>query len=63
MMDAFLNELENQRRNGPRSRNLRLTAIRSFFRYAALESRRMENSFSGSSPFPTNDSHVHWWVS
>jgi integrase/recombinase XerD len=38
LIDAFLNNLENQRRNGPRSRNLRLTAIRSFFRYAALES-------------------------
>jgi integrase/recombinase XerD len=38
LIDAFLNDLENQRRNGPRSRNLRLTAIRSFFRYAALES-------------------------
>ena len=38
LIDAFLNDLENQRRNGPKSRNLRLTAIRSFFRYAALES-------------------------
>jgi integrase/recombinase XerD len=38
LIDAFLNDLENQRHNGPRSRNLRLTAIRSFFRYAALES-------------------------
>jgi site-specific recombinase XerD len=32
-----LNDLENHRANGARSRNLRLTAIRSFFRYAALE--------------------------
>jgi integrase/recombinase XerD len=38
LVDAFLADLEKQRRNGPRSRNLRLTAIRSFFRYAALES-------------------------
>jgi integrase/recombinase XerD len=38
LIDAFLADLEKQRRNGPRSRNLRLTAIRSFFRYAALES-------------------------
>jgi site-specific recombinase XerD len=37
LVDAFLSDLENQRRNGSRSRNLRLTAIRSFFRYAALE--------------------------
>jgi site-specific recombinase XerD len=35
---AFLDHLENTRANGARSRNLRLTAIRSFFRYAALES-------------------------
>jgi integrase/recombinase XerD len=37
LVDAFLTDLENQRRNGSRSRNLRLTAIRSFFRYAAYE--------------------------
>jgi site-specific recombinase XerD len=37
LIDAFLQDLENRRQNGSRSRNLRLTAIRSFFRYAALE--------------------------
>jgi integrase/recombinase XerD len=36
-LGTFLNDLENKRANGARSRNLRLTAIRSFFRYAALE--------------------------
>jgi integrase/recombinase XerD len=36
-LGMFLQELENHRANGARSRNLRLTAIRSFFRYAALE--------------------------
>ena len=34
---SFLDELEKKRANGTRSRNLRLAAIRSFFRYAALE--------------------------
>jgi site-specific recombinase XerD len=34
---AFLNELENNRGLSTRSRNLRLTAIHSFFRYAAFE--------------------------
>lgn len=34
---AFLDDLEKRRHNGARSRNLRLTAVRSFFRYAALE--------------------------
>lgn len=33
----FLDELEKGRGNGARSRNLRLTAIRSFYRYAAYE--------------------------
>ena len=35
---AFLDDMEKARKIVPRSRNLRLTAIRSFFRYAALES-------------------------
>ena len=34
---AFLNDLEKNRRTKPRSRNLRLTAIRSFFQYASYE--------------------------
>jgi site-specific recombinase XerD len=37
LVGAFLDDLENHRHNGARSRNLRLTAIRSFFRYASLE--------------------------
>lgn len=35
-ISAFLDHLEAERRNSPRTRNLRLTAIRSLFRYAAL---------------------------
>ena len=35
---AFLDELEQHRGVSPRTRNLRLTAIHSFFRYAAFES-------------------------
>jgi integrase/recombinase XerD len=38
LLGKFLDDLEAGRANGARSRNLRLTAIRSFFRYAALES-------------------------
>jgi site-specific recombinase XerD len=34
---SFLDELESDRRNCARSRNLRLAAVCSFFRYAALE--------------------------
>lgn len=33
---AFLDHLETERHNGPRTRNLRLTAIRSLFAYASL---------------------------
>src|SRR6266849_5245268 len=36
LVGAFLEDLENRRHNGTRMRNLRLTAIRSFFRYASL---------------------------
>ncbi len=36
LVAAFLDHLETDRRNSPRTRNLRLTAIRSLFRYAAL---------------------------
>jgi len=35
LIGAFLDQLEKERRNSARSRNLRLTAIRSFYRYAA----------------------------
>ena len=37
LIAAFLDDLEKSRCIGARSRNLRLTAIRSFFRYAAFE--------------------------
>jgi len=37
LISAFLNEMEHGRGITARSRNLRLTAIRSFFRYAAFE--------------------------
>jgi len=37
LIAAFLDEMEKSRSIGARSRNLRLTAIRSFFRYAAFE--------------------------
>jgi site-specific recombinase XerD len=37
LIGAFLDNLEKARANGARSRNVRLTAIRSFFRYTALE--------------------------
>jgi len=36
LVSAFLTHLEQERGNGARTRNLRLTAIRSLYRYAAL---------------------------
>lgn len=36
MISAFLDHLETKRHNSPRTRNLRLTAIRSLFAYASL---------------------------
>ena len=36
LISAFLEHLETDRHNTPRTRNLRLTAIRSLFKYAAL---------------------------
>ena len=36
MISAFLNHLENERHNSTRTRNVRLTAIRSLFSFAAL---------------------------
>lgn len=43
LIGAFLDQSEKERGNSARSRNLRLTAVRSFFRYAAFE----EPSHSG----------------
>jgi len=36
LIGAFLDYLETERRNGPRTRNARLAAVRSFFRYLAF---------------------------
>jgi integrase/recombinase XerD len=37
LVGAFLDDLEGRRSIGARTRNLRLTAVRSFFRFVALE--------------------------
>jgi len=37
LIGAFLTHLEHDRRNSPRTRNARLGAIHSFYRYTALE--------------------------
>ena len=55
---AFLQHLEHQRHNNARTRNLRLTAIRSLFRYAALrhpEHAAVSNGSSASRPHGLTD--------
>jgi len=37
LIGRFLDMTERERRNGPRTRNLRLTALRSFYRHALIE--------------------------
>jgi site-specific recombinase XerD len=37
MLGAFLDHLEQERHNGPRTRNARLAAVHSFFQYVALQ--------------------------
>lgn len=51
LIGAFLNDLEQQRNNGARTRNLRLTAIRSFAISPACMSPRVALTFNASSPF------------
>jgi hypothetical protein len=62
LIDAFLEDLEKRRRNGARSRNLRLTAIRHSSGMPRWRRLHRAESFNGCWPFPTNDSHVPWWV-
>ena len=50
----FLDYLEQQRGNSVRSRNLRLSALRSFFRFVALRDPRASAWPRGCSPFPSS---------
>ena len=63
LIGAFLEDLEKRRRNGARSRNLRLTAIRSFFRYASLEAPAQSGVIQRVLAIPNKYSHVPWSVS
>ena len=57
---AFLDDLEKRQGLSVRSRNLRLTAIHSFFRYAAFEAPAIPHRSSGCSPSPANASPAPW---
>ena len=57
----FLSHLEYERRNRARSRNLRLTAIRSFFRHVALHERNTRPSRNASWPCRANAISARPW--
>src|SRR5215472_662478 len=61
LVGAFLEDLENRRHNGARSRNLRLTAIRCFFVTPRWKRRRTAEPSNECWRFRTNDSGAHWW--
>ena len=50
---AFLDHLEKTRRNGARSRNLRLAAVRSFFRYVSFQEPGQSNHIQRVLAIPT----------
>ena len=62
LIGAFLDDLENQRGNGARSRNLRLTAVRSFSATPRWRHGRTPESSNASWRFRTNDNRVPWWI-
>src|SRR5215813_357503 len=62
LVGAFLEDLESRRHNGVRSRNLRLTAIRSFSVTPRWKHRRIAESSNECWRFRTNDSGAPWWA-
>lgn len=60
LVEAFLDGLESSRSISARSRNLRLSAIRSFFRYAAYSSQHTPRAFSKSWRSLPSDTTVGW---
>lgn len=63
LIASFLDELEKDRANTARSRNLRLAAIRSFFRYAALEAPEHSALIQRVLSIPVNAIHDHSLIS
>jgi len=57
---AFLDEMEKARGISPRSRNLRLTAIRSFFQFTALEAPAQSAQIQRVLAIPASDTPVRW---
>jgi hypothetical protein len=57
---GVVSDLEQNRGTIARTRNLRLTAIRSFFRYTAYQEPQAPDKFSRSCQFQANDMIVDW---
>ena len=53
LIGAFLKHLEDERGNSPRTRNARLGAIHSLYKYAALEHPEHANTIARVMPIPT----------
>lgn len=62
LIGAFLDDLQKHRHNGARSRNLRLTAVRSFFAMLHWNRQHTQRSFNECLRSPANDNHVPWWL-
>lgn len=60
---AFLDDLESHAGISVRSRNLRLTAIHSFFRYAAFEAPEHSAQIQRVLAIPASASLEHWSIS
>jgi integrase/recombinase XerD len=62
LIGAFLDDLENRRGNGARSRNLRLTAVRSFSATLPWKRRRTPESSNEYWRFRTNGNRAPWLI-
>jgi integrase/recombinase XerD len=60
LIGAFLDHLEQDRKNSVRTRNARLAAIRSLFRYAALRHPENAATIDAFSPSRRNASNGGW---
>src|ERR1700674_2752281 len=63
LIGDFLTHVEKVRRNSARSRNTRLAAIRSFYRYVAMNEPELRFIASAFSPCRTNATSAGRWTS
>ena len=63
LIGTFLDQSEKERGNSARSRNLRLTAIRSFFRYASVEDPSQSGLIQRVLAMPSSATKKSWSAS